>query len=169
MATQSARQPAGQQMELTMLVSAGCGRMAGEAIVTAPWNTWSLAAEEDDITEMRIPHVGNYANVTGVCQKCFHPCEHHICTACGASEYFPEAECGTEGCVRALYSFRPECYCSFQPRCREYGYWECARCAPGRTQFKSALACGDIVPGEFESAKSTSVKVSDPVKHSWNS
>ena len=36
-----------------------------ETTVAAPWNKWSLAAEEDDITEMPIPHVGNHANVTG--------------------------------------------------------------------------------------------------------
>ena len=90
------------------------------------------------------------ANVTGLCQKCFHPCEHYICTECGASEYFPEAECGVEDCVRSLYNSHPECYCSFQPRCREHAYWECARCSPKRTQFKFAVACGEVVSGKFD-------------------
>ena len=84
-----------------------------KTIVVAPWNKWSLAAEEEDITEMPIPHVGNHTNVTGLCRECFHPCEHHMCTECGAFEYFPEADCGVEGCVRSLYSFHPECYCLF--------------------------------------------------------
>ena len=49
-----------------------------ETVVAAPWNKWPLADEEDDVTEMPMPHVGNHSNVTGLCQKCFHPCEHHI-------------------------------------------------------------------------------------------
>ena len=87
----------------------------------------------------------------------------YICTECGAYEYFPEAECGVEGCVKSLYSFHPECHCPFQPRCREHAYWECARCSPKRTQLKSAVVQGEIVSSDFdeESAKSKSVNVSD--------
>ena len=110
-----------------------------EAVVAAPWNKWSLAADEDDIAEMPMPHVGRHSDVTGLCQKCFHPCEHHICTECGASEYFLEAECGIEGCVESLYSFHPECHCSFQPRCREHAYWECTGCSPNQSQSEPAI------------------------------
>ena len=49
-----------------------------ETVRASPWNKWSLVAEEDDLTELPMPHVGSHPNVTGLCQKYFHACEHHI-------------------------------------------------------------------------------------------
>jgi hypothetical protein len=136
-----------------------------EIVRASPWNKWSLVAEEGDITEMPMPPVGNQSNVAGLCQRCFHACSHHICTECGASEYFPEAECGIEGCVRSFYSFHPECHCRFQPRCRKHAFWECTGCSPGQAQSEATVsrspmelltgACGE------ESAKSKSVGLAD--------
>ena len=56
-----------------------------ETVRASPWHKWSLTVEEEDLTELPIPHVGSHPNVTGLCQKCFHTCEHHICTECGIS------------------------------------------------------------------------------------
>ena len=110
-----------------------------ETVRASPWNRWSLIAEEEDLTQLPMPHVGSQPNVTGLCQKCSHACEHHICTECGTSEYFPEAECGIKGCVKSLYSFHRECHCSFQPRCREHAYCECTGCSPNQSQLEPAI------------------------------
>ena len=128
---------------------------------SSPWIPWTLSSDEEDITVMPSPHVGMHTTTTGVCRKCGQLCSHSICTQCGSSEFFPEAECGVEGCVGSLYSFHPECHCIRQPRCIVHAYWECTGCMPdhslnepkvvdGPRQHSCASSCsGGLVSGSW--------------------
>jgi hypothetical protein len=125
----------------------------------SPWNKWVLASdEEEDIAALPAPHVGGPLTTVGVCSKCFSRVRHHICTSCGVSEFFPEVECGVNGCGKSLYSFHPDCHCIRQPRCREHAFWECTECSTGQalpepSQFErppelASVHCSRVITGD---------------------